>query len=268
MGRIGRSFQLVGQSYRILMQDRELMVLPLMSGILTAAVVGGLAAGFGFDFSGADRGGSRYGAAFLIYVVAYAIGIFFQAAVVAGATERLRGGDPTVRSALSAATRRMGQILLWAVVAATVGVVVRVLGERLGPVGRIAAVVAGAAWSLATFFVVPVLVIEDRSVRESFGRSVGIFKKTWGESVVGSTSLGAAAICAWVTVVAITGLLATVIGLWALLVFGAGAVFLMVFFSALQGIYVASLYQYATDGRAAPGFDTAQLGEAFTAKRR
>ena len=34
MGRIGRSFKLVGQSYRILMQDKELMVLPLISGVV------------------------------------------------------------------------------------------------------------------------------------------------------------------------------------------------------------------------------------------
>ena len=43
---------------------------------------------------------------FLFYVVTYTIGIFFQAAVIAGATERMRGGDPTVGSALVAAWSR------------------------------------------------------------------------------------------------------------------------------------------------------------------
>ena len=31
MGRIALSFQLVGQSYQVLMRDKELMVLPLIS---------------------------------------------------------------------------------------------------------------------------------------------------------------------------------------------------------------------------------------------
>jgi hypothetical protein len=54
MGRIGRSFQLVGQSYRILMQDKELMVLPLISGAIMVAVIGAVAFGFGVDTNIAD----------------------------------------------------------------------------------------------------------------------------------------------------------------------------------------------------------------------
>jgi hypothetical protein len=138
MGRIGRSFHLVGQSYRILMQDKELMVLPLISGIIMAAVVAAMALGFGVDTSQIERGGAAlYLPLFAMYVASYAIGIFFQAAVVAGATERMRGGDPTVRSALAAAGRRTGPILLWAVVAATVGMVIRAVQDRIGFVGKI-----------------------------------------------------------------------------------------------------------------------------------
>ena len=269
MGRIGRSFQLVGQSYRILMQDKELMVLPLISGAIIAVVVLGFAFGFGIDASRIERHGPDvYLPFFLIYVVTYAIGIFFQAAVVAGATERMRGGDPTVSSALSAAARRLGPILMWAVVAGTVGMVIRMIHDRVGFVGRIIASLVGAAWSLATFFVVPVLVLEDRSIGESFSRSVSVFRQTWGETVAGGTSLGVAALCAWVTLVAIVGLLAYVVGIIALVVFGVGAICLMIFFSALQGVYVASLYRYATGGQATSGFDPDLLRQAFVPKGR
>lgn len=269
MGRIGRSFQLVGQSYRILMQDKELMVLPLVSGAIMAAVVISFAFGFGLDASRVEQHGPDvYLPFFLMYVATYAIGIFFQAAVVAGATERMRGGDPTVRSALAAAARRIGPILLWAVVAGTVGMVIRVIHDRVGFVGKIIASLVGAAWSLATFFVVPVLVLEERSMGESFTRSVSVFKRTWGETVVGGASLGVAAMCAWVTLVAIVGLLAYVIGIGALFVFGAGAIFLAVFFSALQGVYVASLFRYATDNQAPSGFDGDLLKQAFVLKGR
>lgn len=269
MGRIGRSFQLVGQSYRLLMQDKELMVLPLISGAIMVAVVGAVLFGFGIDTSRIERHGPDvYLPLFLMYVATYAIGIFFQAAVVAGATERMRGGDPTVRSALAAAGRRLGPILMWAVVAATVGVAIRAIQDRVGFLGKIVAGLLGAAWSLATFFIVPVLVLEEQSIPDSFGRSVSVFRQTWGETVVGGTTLGAAGVCAWVTLIAITGLLSMAIGVAAVGVLAIGAVFLMIFFSALQGIYVASLYRFATGGGVTPGLDGTLMRQAFVPKKR
>jgi hypothetical protein len=269
MGRIGRSFHLMGQSYRILMQDRELMVLPLISGAIMAVVITAMVFGFGVNTAEIQRRDpSLYAPLFLIYVVSYSIAIFFQAAVVAGATERIRGGDPTVGSALSAAARRLGPILMWAVAAATVGVAIRVIHDRVGFLGKILASLFGAAWSLATFFIVPVLVLEEQSIPGSFRRSVSVFRQTWGETVVGGTTLGAAAVCAWVTLIAITGLLSMAIGVAAVAVFAVGAVFLMIFFSALQGVFVASLYLFATAGGVAPGLDAGLMRQAFVPKSR
>jgi hypothetical protein len=268
MGRIGRSFQLVALSYRILMHDKELLVLPLLAGIGCAAVVAIAAFGVGLDSARMERmGPDAYIPLFLTYVAAYTIGIFFQAAVVAGATERMRGGDPTIGSALAAAGRRALPIVMWAVVAATVGVVLQMIRDRLGVVGRILVSIVGAAWSLATFFVVPVLVLEDQPVRGAVSRSVGMFRQTWGETVVGGTTLSAAAVCAWVTLVALTGLLAWFAGAVALVFFAVGAILLLIVFNALQGIYVAALYQYATAGRGPAGFDDVILKTAFVRKR-
>ena len=265
MGRIGRSFQLVGLSYRILMQDKELMVLPLVSGAIILLV--GASFWFGFDGSSArvEEGGfSVYAPMFAFYVVAYAVGIFFQAAVVAGATERMRGGDATIGSALGAASRRLGPIVAWAIVAATVGTIIRVIHDRAGFLGKIVTMIAGTAWSLATFFIVPVLVLEERSIRGSFDRSVDVFMDTWGESLAGGVTLTAASICAWVTLFAVSGLVAWITGSpVALVVFFGGAIALSIFFSSLQGIYVATLYRYATEGVVPVGFDSALLHEAF-----
>ena len=269
MGRISRSFQLMGQSYRVLMQDKELMVLPLISGTFIAVVAASFAFSFGIDSPKTLREGGLavYVPMFLLYVVTYTVGIFFQAAVIAGATARMRGENPTVSSALAAAGSRIGQIVMWAIVAATVGMILRAIQERVGFVGRIIVSFLGAAWSLATFFVVPVLVLEDRTVQQSFSRSIDVFKKTWGETVVGGINLGVAAMCAWFTLIAVTGLLAMAIGIWSVAVFVVGAAFLMVFFSALQGVYIASLYRYATEGQAS-GFDTAIFEQAFVPKKK
>lgn len=269
MGRIGRSFQLVGESYRILMQDKELMVLPLISGVFIVVAVAVMGVGFGLTGAHSPwRGPELYIPAFFFYVLVYAIGIFFQAAVMAGATERMKGGDPTVRSALAAAAGRLGPIVLWAVVAATVGMILRAISDRAGFIGKIVTGLVGVAWSLATFFIVPVLVLEDQSIPDSFKRSVSVFRQTWGESVVGGTTLGAAAVCAWLTLIAISGLLAMAVGMAALAVFFVGAVVLMVFFSALQGIYIASLYRFATGGGTTSGLNPSMLQQAFQPKNQ
>jgi hypothetical protein len=269
MGRIARSFELVEQSYRTLMQDKELMVLPLISGTIVALVIAGVVFGFGVDTARIERHGPDiYVPLFLTYIASYATSIFFQAAVVAGATERMRGGNPTVGSALAAARRRLGSILMWAVLAATVGIGLRALEDRLGFVGKILARFAGVAWSLATFFVVPVLVLEEEhSIGESFTRSTGLFKRTWGETVTGGVSLGLAMLCAWVTLIMIVGLVGYSGSIvLTMIVFAAGAIPLTVFFSALQGVYVASLYRYATEGDVPSGFDGELLKQAFKRK--
>jgi hypothetical protein len=268
MGRIGRSIQLVGQSYRVLMQDKELMILPLISGVLIVGV--SISFFFGFNMAASLEAEDKSALTipmFLMYVATYAIGIFFQASVVAGATERLRGGDPTVASALAAAGRRVVPILMWAIVAATVGMLLRALQNRAGFIGKIVVGLVGAAWSLATFFVVPVLVLENRSVGDSFGRSVKVFKETWGETFVGSATLGVAMVCAWLTLIAITGLGAWVgLGMLALGIGAVGAIFLSVLFPALQGVFVASLFQYATNGAAPAGYDADLLRHAFVSR--
>lgn len=270
MGRIGRSIQLVQQSYRILMQDKELMVLPLISGVFIVAAVLAIGFGSGITSDQINREDPRTTiAGFLVYVVTYGIGIFFQAAVIAGATERMRGGDPTVGSALRAAAKRIGPILMWSLFAATFGMLLRMIQDRVGFVGKIITGLIGAGWSLATFFIVPVLVLEERPLRESFSQSTAVFRKTWGETIAGGASVGIAAIAAWVTLVAFVGLLAWVgAGVIALAAFAVGALLLVAFFSSLQGIYVATLYRYATEGQAPSGFDTNLLADAFNAETK
>ena len=268
MERIRRSIRLTRQSYQILMHDKELMILPLISGVICI----GIALSFFFAFRLTDgnirEDPKTFLPVFLFYVVSYAIGIFFQAAVIAGATERMRGGDPTVGSALAAASKRVGAIVSWAVVAATVGMIFRAIQDRAGFLGKIAVGLVGAAWSIATFFVVPILVLEDVSITESVKRSWAVFKKTWGETFVGGAGIGVAAFLAWITLVAIVGLIAYLGGgIVALLIGAVGAVLLLIFFAALQGVYVASLYRYATEGKEGSGFDHELMAQAFVPKR-
>ena len=267
MDRLSRSFALAAQSWRLLMQDTELMLLPLLSGIAVAVAVGTFVFAIGFDTAAVrQRSPELYAEVFVLYVVLYAIGTFFQCAVVAGAMERLRGGEPTIASALGAAGRRIVSIVMWSIFAATIGVLLRAIQDRVGLIGKIVVAFVGAAWSLATFFVVPVLVLEDLTLGEVLGRSVSLIKETWGEAVAGGAGLGLASFFGWIVLIVVCGVVGQFAPAAGFVLFGTGAILLTILFSALNGIYVASLYQYATEGLVAPGFDKWLMKDAFTPK--
>jgi|RhiMethySRZTD1v2_1073278.scaffolds.fasta_scaffold05315_8 hypothetical protein len=268
MERISRSFDVMILSYRILLRDKELIVLPLVSMTVTVVTILTFAFGFGVTRSELRAGGPEmYVPLFLLYVVIYTVGIFSQSAVVAGATERMRGGDPTLRSALAAAGRRIGPIIGWAIFAATIGTIIRAIQDRAGIFGKVVAFIGGAAWSLATFFIVPVLLFEGKSIRDSLRRSTTLFKDVWGETLAGGVTLGLANLCITVPLVVIAVLIGVTIGKAAGIgVFIAGMIALTILFATLQGIYLATLYRYATEGWVPAGFDGDLLRQAFVSK--
>lgn len=273
MSRITRSFRLLKESYGVLMKDKELILLPVISGLATLVILATFLVPM-FALGGSDAAAAEeefgvvhYALLALMYIVLYTVSIFFQAALIAGATQRLQGGDPTLGSSLAVASRHLSSIVAWGIVAGTVGLILRSIENRSEFVGRIVAGLLGAAWTLATFFVVPTLVLEGVGVKEAFGRSWGLFKKTWGETVVGTGGIGLAAFLLILPIGAIVGLLVAA----DLVVFAvvAGVVlggFLMMFMSALQGVYVAALYRYATTGETAAGFDRKDLEGAYRKK--
>lgn len=158
--RIKRSFDLVRASVHVLQQDRQLLWFPVISALAWLAVVAAFALPlFGIAaFDGIGKGG-LYSTAFLFYVVQYFVIFYFNTALVGAVMLRLDGGTPTLRDGLRIANGRFGATLGYAVIAATVGVVLRAVQERLGFVGRLIVGLLGAGWAVATFLVVPVIVM-------------------------------------------------------------------------------------------------------------
>jgi len=272
MGRISRTFELAKASWAVLKQDKELVVLPILSLLATIAV----AATFLIPIissgdAGAleDAGTGEYVLMGVAYLVLAFITIFFNAALVHAADERMDGGDPTIGSALAGAASRVHRILPWAIVSATVSIILQAIEERAGTLGRIVSGLAGLAWSLVTFLVLPVLVIEDVGVVEAVKRSGSMFKRTWGENVaaqVGFGLLGFLAALPAVLLVFAGFAMGQVAG--AVMVVAAVAWILLVtmVISALSGIFQTALYRYA-NGMAAGAFAPAALDDAFAAKR-
>ena len=202
MGKFSRSWALVKQSFAILRSDKQLMLFPVLSAISCFLVTAVIATGGAFVLLPARAGALAAGVPFranqsplflpglfLLYVVNYFVIVFFNVALVGVANSRLMGGVWTFRDGIELAWERKGTILQWAFVAATVGVILRTLEERMGLIGRIIMRIIGVAWALACYFVVPVLAFEDLSPIEAVKRSAKLFKDTWGEKVIGGFSL-------------------------------------------------------------------------------
>ena len=280
--RLSRSWALVKASASVLRQDKELLVFPLVSMAALSVVVlafalpifglgmlDGLAAGQDVRVEAA-----AYAIAFLFYFSQYCVIFYFNTALVGAAMIRLDGGDPTLADGLRIATSRLGTIVGYALVSATVGVVLRAIQERVGFIGRVIVGLLGVGWAIATFLVVPVLAARDIGPIEAIKESASLLRKTWGENLMGQAGLGLAFGLIFVGVLVscfallvaafLTGSVAIVVlaGVVSLLAIGITALVQ----AALGGIYAAALYRYATKGEQTPGFAAETLRLAFAPK--
>jgi hypothetical protein len=272
--RISRSFALVKASWGILMQDKKLLVFPVLSGIFTLLVIISFVLPFVLTRQAAQVNTTTPGSVlvlFLFYVASYFVVIFFNTALISCVHARLNGQTMTVTEGLATAARHIVPILAWAIIAATVGLILRMIQERTGTLGRIAAGIAGGVWSLVTMFVVPVMIFEEKGVFDSMKESLTLFKKTWGESVAGTISIGvvfgAAGMAGFLLVVAafFTGNLAAVLIAIALFIVLIAA--LAIVSSAMNGIFIVALYTYAKTGTVPAPYPGDLIRNAFVPKQ-
>ena len=273
--RLGRSIELAKASLGVLRSDKELLLFPLISFLVIVVVTLTFAVPFMLSggISDATEGKVNilsYVLLFLFYVVSYAVGFFFNTALVGAALIRLDGGDPTVRDGFRIAFSRLPQIVGYAIIAATVGMILRFISERAGFLGVIVASVIGFAWNVATFLVVPVLAVEGVGPIEAIKRSGGLLRKTWGEQIIGNVGIGLLFGLLMFVVLIIGGLLIVVAAQASMALTMTAVVIVMLALgivglvgSAVAGIYVASLYRYATKGDGGTTFSPEDLSGAF-----
>jgi hypothetical protein len=275
--RIRRSFDLVRASAQVLRQDNYLLLFPLVSAAAWLLVVAAFALPvFGLGSVDGIGNGGLLSIGFLFYVVQYFVIFYFNTALVGAVMIRLDGGSPTLADGLRIANGRLPAILGYAVVSATVGVILRAIQERLGFVGRLVVGLIGAGWALATFLVVPVIVTHDRGPLDSIAESTALLKRTWGENIAGHAGLGAAfglvyfGLAGGSVLLAMALLAAGSVSPVFFFLFGAVAVlaFLacVLFQATLTGIYSAVLYRYAENGSGTIGFDNGLLASSFQQK--
>lgn len=277
--KFAQSWSLVKASASVLRSDKELLVFPLLSGLASLVVMASffVPAVLGGLFDGVREGEHNialYAVLFAFYVVQYFVIIFFNSALVGAALIRLRGGDPTVADGFRIALSKLPAILGYAVISATVGMVLRAIQERAGFIGRIVAGLIGMAWTVVSFLVVPVLVNSDIGPIEAIKRSTELLKKTWGENLIGNTGIGLVFGLATIVLVLVGGglvVLAASSGVTAVIVatvavVAIGLLMLVLIQAALQGVYAAALYRFAAEGEAGAGFGQDMVANAFRVK--
>jgi hypothetical protein len=274
MGKFSRTWSLMLECWHVLMQEKSLLVFPLISGICWLLLLASFAVPIFVTDSwrppGHDAEPIRqvafYGTLFAFYVASYFIVVFFNAAIVACAAMRLSGGTPTIGDGLRAAGARLPVIAGWALVSATVGLILRIIEDRSDKVGQIVAGLLGMAWTVVSFLVVPILVIENKGPIAALKDSTSLLKKTWGEQLISNFSFGAIfavlTIPAFVVVILGFYLGGATVGIVCVCLAAIYWVALALVQSALQAIFQTALYLYARDGQV-QGFRTEVLSGAL-----
>jgi len=276
---IRNSWALIKASAGVLRADKELVVFPILSGlvglvVLATFILPSLLSGFFDTFLGGGLRGLGLLVGLSFYSVQSFVALFANSALIGAAMIRLEGGDPTVRDGFRIASKHIGAILIFSFFSGTVGFVLRILARKGKGLGRLGAAIGGLAWNLVTYLVLPVLVVEEINPVEAIIRSATLLKKTWGEQIVGNLSTDAVfglpklLLVGLILLVVFLGIpfaspvvFALVIALLVVLLLLLGLIE-----STMRGIYVAAVYRYAAQGEAGGFFGEEVVKGAFRPK--
>src|SRR3954470_5235719 len=274
-GRIARSWRLTKTAWDLVRKDRAMIALALL-GMTSALIWLGVYTLIG----GYSSDGSSQGKVFLAILIALYpstfLSVFFNVALASAANAALDGRHLSFGEAIGESRKRIGKIALWSLLAAGVGALLAELSSRIPGGGRIASALVGAAWALATLFVIPILAIRSPTPGPiaALKESVRVIRERWGEGISGSITISA-----WTALIAIPG--AILLGIGFAVIGGgsatAGAVLValgglllfavMAISSAVQQVFSLCLYEYATEGTVRQ-FDEQDLANPPMRKRR
>jgi hypothetical protein len=263
-----RGWQLFKESFAVLAGDSEILIFPVCSGI--CLVLLGISFFVPLYRDGTLAAVARHRGTWDDYAVLFAwyylnsfIGIFFNAALMGCVQMRLSGKKPSAAAGFRLAFERMERIALWALVAASVGVVLNMLRDRGNKLLSVLAAGLEMAWALLTFLAVPVLLFENHGVAGSLRRSQELFRKNWRAQVAGNFGFGMIGM-----LLAMPAILLGVVGCR----FDPGAAIILAIvyililatvMTAVRGVFAVALYRYASAGTAPAGFTADAIDRAL-----
>jgi uncharacterized protein DUF6159 len=270
-GRWDRSLFFLSHVWELFRGDRALMVVAAAGTLLNAlaaAIIFGLVEWLFPDVGMRLFTGVTAAAVALPSTIA---STYCNVALVRMAQARFEGRRCGARDGFRAANRRLGAIVAWSLLAVGVGAVLNWIAEKVPFAGALASWVAGAAWSLATMFAVPVLALEDAGARDAARRSAEIFRARWGEGIAGTVTVGFVTIVATVpgALMLVAGIAAGGVAGVALACAGGALVLGAISVSnAMNELFALAVYRFEAQGLGSFGFEPGQLDGFVDLKRR
>jgi hypothetical protein len=195
--RLSNGWKISMTSLKVLRVNKQLVIFPILSGISLVLILGSfftiVLAGAGWhvdQVKETDRNAVGYLFLFLYYLVNYFVVVFFNMALIHCTHLYFKGEEVSIAAGIRFSLSRIGAIFGWSMFAATIGMILRLLSENLGAVGKIIIGLIGIVWSVATFFVVPVIAYENLGPIDAFKRSANMMRQKWGERIGAGFSFG------------------------------------------------------------------------------
>jgi membrane-anchored glycerophosphoryl diester phosphodiesterase (GDPDase) len=255
-------------SFRVLRQNKRLLVVPSASIAAQAVVVGSFVVPYVMTKHGSSADAMHLTPTAdvmvaLCVLVTTAVSLFFSAALFLATADALNAEEVNIGAALRGAARRLPAICAWAALSCTLALVLRLVDRRV----PFAAVVFNVSWSCVSYLALPVMVFEGVGVPRALRRSAEIFRRTWREQTFGPWRLAGIA-----TVLVIPALIVFVIGIGTVTASGIilsigvcvlwfGLCSLVV--SCLTGVFRVAVYRFAVSGVTPEQFSALDLGRAF-----
>ncbi|HMI77563.1 MAG TPA: DUF6159 family protein [Ferruginibacter sp.] len=270
--RLSNGWTITMNSFSILKKNKQLIIFPILSGISLLLMMGifilGIlaAAGWDVDYINTDNDIVNYALMFLFYFVNYFVVVFFNMALIHCSKLYFDGEEVSVSTGLKFSASRIWVILSWALFAATVGTILKIIQENSGWLGKIISGLLGIVWGITTFFVVPVIAYEKLGPITAFKRSTQLMKEKWGESLAATFSLGLIQTLVFLLAMIPIFLIATYVNV-ILGIFAGVMVGFVIFavFSAAQTIFISSVYHNIT-GKIDDHFDQKLIDSLFVKK--
>jgi hypothetical protein len=259
---VGRGWEMSKLSMGVVKKDPELMVYMILAGLMSLACLVGMSIPQFMEMEWAVNPDGSFTSSYLMfsfvgYMLLSIVVVFWNCAIIANANIRLTGGNPSFADGISAAVKRLPIIILWGVIAGTVGLLLKALegaarssdNDAMKAVAMLVHLIGGLAWWVMTFFMLPHLILEGQPVGQSLKSSKDMFFRTWGENITSGLGIGLVGFVIGIPLVVLTIALFVTIGPAGLLVGAILLGLLVAWVNAAEQVAVVALYRFATDGK-------------------
>ncbi|SEA00673.1 hypothetical protein SAMN05192529_1066 [Arachidicoccus rhizosphaerae] len=275
MDKVRNGWKICELSLEVLRSNKKLIIFPMISCIALFIIISSFVFGFGYfnnwhfeQLNDPDHYIKRYSFTFLIYLISYTVVIFFNIALMHCVRLYFEDKEVSLSIGIKYSVSRLGYILSWALFASTVGLILKIIQDNVGKLGKILVGFLGIAWGVSTFFVVPILAYENKTPWNALKESISMMKKLWGESLTAGFSFGILQLCAVVVFLLVSFIVGLANIYLGIALFILGMVLTSSVFSALNSIFISAVYTKVSTDIDVKQFSATDVNQLFESKKK